>query len=56
VIVGRSDLGKPDWRENVPGRPMSPQEISDVVAWIASHRDNVPTSGFKVQGLGKVER
>jgi mono/diheme cytochrome c family protein len=56
VIVGRSDLGKPDWRDNVPGRPMSPQEISDVVAWIASHRDNVPTSGFKVQGLGKVER
>jgi cytochrome c oxidase cbb3-type subunit 3 len=38
VIVGRSDVGKPDWRNNVPGRPMSPQEISDVVAWIASHR------------------
>jgi mono/diheme cytochrome c family protein len=56
VIVGRSDLGKPDWRSNVPGRPMSPQEISDVVAWIASHRDNVPSSGFKVQGLGKAER
>jgi cytochrome c oxidase cbb3-type subunit 3 len=38
VIVGRSDLGKPDWRDNVTGRPMSPQEISDVVAWIGSHR------------------
>jgi len=38
VIAGRSDLGKPDWRDNVPGRPMSPQEISDVVAWIVSHR------------------
>jgi len=38
VIAGRSDLGKPDWRNNIPGRPMSPQEISDVVAWIASHR------------------
>ncbi|TMA80196.1 MAG: c-type cytochrome [Deltaproteobacteria bacterium] len=38
VIVGRSDLGKPDWRDNVPGRSMSLQEISDVVAWIASHR------------------
>jgi cytochrome c oxidase cbb3-type subunit 3 len=38
VIVGRSDLGKPDWRDNIPGRPMSPQEISDVVAWIGSHR------------------
>jgi cytochrome c oxidase cbb3-type subunit 3 len=38
VIVGRSDLGKPDWRNNVQGRPMTSQEISDVVAWIASHR------------------
>ncbi|HEY7318089.1 MAG TPA: hypothetical protein VIE89_10990, partial [Candidatus Binatia bacterium] len=38
VIVGRSDLGMPDWRANVSGQPMSPQEISDVVAWLASHR------------------
>jgi cytochrome c oxidase cbb3-type subunit 3 len=39
VIAGRSDLGKPDWRMNLPGRPMSSQEISDVVAWLASHRE-----------------
>ena len=38
VIVGRSDLGMPDWRGNISGRPMSGQEISDVVAWLASHR------------------
>jgi cytochrome c oxidase cbb3-type subunit 3 len=38
VIAGRSDLGKPDWRSNLPGHPMSPQEIDDVVAWIAGHR------------------
>ena len=38
VIVGRSDLGMPDWRANISGRSMSPQEISDVVAWLASHR------------------
>jgi cytochrome c oxidase cbb3-type subunit III len=38
LIVGRSDLGMPDWRANIPGRSMSPQEISDVVAWLASHR------------------
>jgi cytochrome c oxidase cbb3-type subunit 3 len=38
VVVGRSDLGKPDWRSNLPGHPMSPQEIDDVVAWLASHR------------------
>ena len=38
VVVGRADLGKPDWRSNLPGRPMSPQEIDDVVAWLSSHR------------------
>ena len=38
VIVGRSDLGMPDWRANISGRAMTAQEISDVVAWLASHR------------------
>ena len=38
VIVGRLDLGMPDWRAYIPGQPMSPQEISDVVAWLGSHR------------------
>ena len=38
VIVGRPELGAPDWRENVPGKPMSNQEITDVVAWLASRR------------------
>jgi mono/diheme cytochrome c family protein len=38
VVIGRADIGKPDWRGNVPGHPMSAQEISDVVAWLAAHR------------------
>jgi cytochrome c oxidase cbb3-type subunit 3 len=38
VIAGRSDQGKPDWRKDSPGHPMAPQEISDVVAWLAAHR------------------
>ena len=38
VVVGRADLGKPDWRSNLPGHPMSPQEIDDVIAWLISHR------------------
>jgi len=40
VVVGRADLGKPDWRGNVPGQPMSAQEIADVVAWLAAHRQS----------------
>jgi len=42
VIVGRPDLGAPDWRNNVPGRPMSAQDVSDVVAWLASQRAQFP--------------
>jgi mono/diheme cytochrome c family protein len=42
VIAGRPDLGAPDWRGNVPGRPMTAQEISDVVAWLAAQRPQFP--------------
>jgi mono/diheme cytochrome c family protein len=42
VIGGRPDLDAPDWRSNVPGQPMSEQEVSDVVAWLASHRVRTP--------------
>jgi mono/diheme cytochrome c family protein len=38
VIAGRPELGAPDWRGNLPGRPMADQEITDVVAWLASRR------------------
>jgi cytochrome c oxidase cbb3-type subunit III len=38
VIAGRPDLGMPDFREYVAGKPLTPEEISDVVAWLASHR------------------
>ncbi len=42
VIVGVPDRGAPDWRNNVPGRPMSAQEISDVVAWLVAQRPKLP--------------
>src|SRR5271156_5033092 len=42
VIVGRPDLGAPDWRNNVPGTTMSAQDVSDVVAWLASQRSKLP--------------
>lgn len=38
IITGRPDLGKPDWRSDVPGKPMSPQEITDLVEWLAGQR------------------
>ena len=48
VITGRPELGAPDWRGNLPGRPMSDQEITDVVAWLASHRTQSPGQPYSV--------
>ena len=42
VIAGRPELGAPDWRGNTPGKPMSDQEVTDVVAWLASRRVEDP--------------
>jgi cytochrome c oxidase cbb3-type subunit 3 len=42
IIVGRPELGAPDWRGNAPGKPMSAQDISDVVAWLAAQRPKFP--------------
>jgi cytochrome c oxidase cbb3-type subunit 3 len=48
VIAGRTDLGQPDWRDLVPGQPLTPQEISEVVAWLAAQRR--PVEGRPVIG------
>jgi len=48
VIAGRPELGAPDWRGNVPGKPMSDQEITDVVAWLTSHRVQSPGQPYSV--------
>jgi len=42
IIAGRPDLGHPDWRNALPGHPMSDQDVTDVVAWIASQRQQTP--------------
>ena len=42
VIVGRPEFGFPDWRGDVPNKPMSSEEISDVVAWLIEQRPQFP--------------
>ena len=42
VIAGRSDVGMPDWRSDIPGQPLTDQQISDVVAWLSDERRPVP--------------
>jgi mono/diheme cytochrome c family protein len=56
VIVGRPELGAPDWRNNVPGKPMSPQEISDVVAWLAAQRPGFPAEPLPNATKGSATR
>jgi cytochrome c oxidase cbb3-type subunit 3 len=49
VIVGRPELGAPDWRGDIPGKAMSPENVSDVVAWLAFQRPQ--SSGQSYSGL-----
>jgi cytochrome c oxidase cbb3-type subunit 3/ubiquinol-cytochrome c reductase cytochrome c subunit len=38
TIIGMPAMGAPDWRGNVPGKPMSDADVTDVVAWLAAQR------------------
>jgi cytochrome c oxidase cbb3-type subunit 3 len=50
VIAGRPELGAPDWRGDVPGRPMSPEDVSDVVAWLVAQRPQPYSNALQLQG------
>ncbi len=41
VIAGRPDEGMPDWRTDA-SQPLSDQQITDIVAWLASKRSANP--------------
>jgi cytochrome c oxidase cbb3-type subunit 3 len=53
IITGRPELGAPDWRGNVPGKPMSDQEVTDVVAWLASRRSQNPGQPYSVSNYAQ---
>jgi len=53
VITGRPELGAPDWRGNVPGKPMSDQEVTDVVAWLVSRRSQNPGQPYSVSNYAQ---
>jgi len=55
VIAGRPELGAPDWRGNLPGRPtpMTDQEITDVVAWLASRRTENPGQPYSASNYAQ---
>ena len=41
LIAGRPDQGQPDWRSDA-AQPMTDQQITDIVAWLASKRVATP--------------
>jgi cytochrome c oxidase cbb3-type subunit 3/ubiquinol-cytochrome c reductase cytochrome c subunit len=52
VISGQPEQGMPDWRHHLTGsaaRPMTEQEIADVVSWLTSHRIATPGQPYQQQ-------
>jgi cytochrome c oxidase cbb3-type subunit 3/ubiquinol-cytochrome c reductase cytochrome c subunit len=49
IIAGRPDLGHPDWRGGPGGSPLTDQDVTDVVAWIASKRQKTPGQPYPSQ-------
>jgi cytochrome c oxidase cbb3-type subunit 3/ubiquinol-cytochrome c reductase cytochrome c subunit len=48
IIAGRPDLGHPDWR-GAQGHPMTDQDVTDLVAWMASQRQKTPGQPYPSQ-------
>jgi mono/diheme cytochrome c family protein len=46
VIFGRIDLGMPNWSADA-ARPMSDQDVSDVVAWLIAQRPQFPGQPYR---------
>ena len=56
VIAGRPDLGHPDWRNYVSNRPMTPQEVTDVVAWLVAQRKANPGRPYPGDALVQMKK
>ena len=42
IIAGRPDIGEPDWRNHIPGRAMTDDEITNVSTWLIAQRPAIP--------------
>lgn len=42
TIVGLPGQGMPDWRGDLPSHAMTDKEVTDIVAWLTSHRTQYP--------------
>jgi mono/diheme cytochrome c family protein len=42
ILAGRPDIGQPDWRGVGGAEPLTDQELTDIVTWLASRRAAAP--------------
>jgi cytochrome c oxidase cbb3-type subunit 3/ubiquinol-cytochrome c reductase cytochrome c subunit len=42
IVAGRPDIGEPDWRGHIAGRPMTDDEITNVTAWLMAQKPALP--------------
>jgi cytochrome c oxidase cbb3-type subunit 3/ubiquinol-cytochrome c reductase cytochrome c subunit len=42
IVAGRPGEEHPDWRQDISGHPLTDQQVTDVVAWLASKRSQTP--------------
>jgi mono/diheme cytochrome c family protein len=46
VVAGLPGEGMPDWRGDAPGNPLTDKDVTNVVAWLGSHRVQFPGQPF----------
>jgi cytochrome c oxidase cbb3-type subunit III len=49
TIAGRPDLGHPDWRQDRPDRPLTNEDVTNVVAYLVSLRSATPGQPYPRQ-------
>jgi len=54
IIAGRPELEMPNYQEFVKDHPMSPEDIANLVAWLASHRHNANEANAAVSPTATV--
>jgi cytochrome c oxidase cbb3-type subunit III len=42
IVAGRPDIGHPDWRQDKAGAPLSSQNVTDIVTYLATLRSPTP--------------
>jgi cytochrome c oxidase cbb3-type subunit 3/ubiquinol-cytochrome c reductase cytochrome c subunit len=50
IVAGRPELGMPDWRSDLAApesRAMTDEEVTNVVAWMVSHRTSTPGQPYQ---------